>query len=158
MKDDTMNFLDRLRILMSNNGDNNSSLAKKSGIPYTTIDGLFKRGWEKAQISTIQKICDYYSVSLDYMVYGAEKLSTESLMMAAKYEAASEYGKTIIKCVLNQESEYAIIKKIKVIEMADPSKMMVEYLHGKRQKEMGQALQDYEIQLDAASDVSNKDE
>lgn len=71
-----MDFFDRLRKLMEQNGDtNNSVLAKKSGIPYTTIDGLFKRGWEKAQIITIQRICDYYGVSLDYMVYGADKLS-----------------------------------------------------------------------------------
>lgn len=111
MKDTSMNFLDRLRILMGNNGDNNSSLAKKSGIPYTTIDGLFKRGWEKAQISTIQRICDYYRVSLDYMVYGADKLSTDAIMVAAKYEKASEYGKAIIDCVLNQEGEYTIAKK-----------------------------------------------
>lgn len=95
-----MDFIDRLRSLMASNGDNNSTLAKKSGIPYTTIDGLFKRGWEKAQLSTIQKICEYYKVSLDYMVYGAEKLSEESLMLAGKYENLTPAGKELIESAM----------------------------------------------------------
>ena len=67
-----MDFLYRLRILMKEHGDNNSTLAKGSGIPYTTIDGLFKRGWEKAQLSTIQKICEFYNVSLDWLTCNTE--------------------------------------------------------------------------------------
>ena len=101
-----MDFIDRLRSLMASSGDNNSTLAKKSGIPYTTIDGLFKRGWEKAQLSTIQKICEYYKVSLDYMVYGAEKLSEESLMLAGKYENLSPTGKGLVESVMAFASKY----------------------------------------------------
>ena len=100
-----MDFLNRLRSLMEKYNDNNSTLAKKSGIPYTTIDGLFKRGWEKAQTSTIMRICDYYNVPIDYMVYGTEKLSTDALIVAAKYDAISDYGKAIINCVLEQEDK-----------------------------------------------------
>ena len=100
-----MDFLERLKMLMCKHDDNNSSLAKKSGIPYTTIDGLFKRGWEKAQISTIQKICNYYGVSLDYMIYGADKLSADALLVAAAYDSMSDYGKAIIDCVVEQEKK-----------------------------------------------------
>ena len=100
-----MDFLDRLKVLMGKNEDNNSSLAKKSGIPYTTIDGLFKRGWEKAQISTIQKICNYYGVSLDFMIYGVEKLSADAILVAAAYDSMSEYGKEVITCVVEQEKK-----------------------------------------------------
>lgn len=101
-----MDFLYRLRILMKEHGDNNSTLAKGSGIPYTTIDGLFKRGWEKAQLSTIQKICEFYNVSLDYMVYGANGLSEKALMFAARFDAISDYGRAIIECVLEQEKKF----------------------------------------------------
>lgn len=153
-----MDFLDRLKVIMESNQDNNSTLAKKSGIPYTTIVGLFKRGWETAQLSTIQKICDHYGVSLDYMVYGAEKLSPEALMVAAKYETISEYGKTVIDCILNQEGGYVIKKKLQIIEMADPSELMVNYLHTKRQKEMDQMVENYENQLEAAFDMLKNEE
>lgn len=102
-----MDFLDRLKLLMKKSGDNNSTLAKKSGIPYTTIDGLFKRGWEKAQLSTIQKICECYRVSLDYMVYGSVALSDESLLMAARYESLDTRGRDAVTAVINIESKYA---------------------------------------------------
>lgn len=95
--DAIMDFLDRLRNLMDRNDDNDSTLAKKSGIPYTTINGLFKRGWEKAQVSTIQRICQYYNVSLDYMVYGAEGLSEEALVLAAKFDSLNEAGKELLR-------------------------------------------------------------
>ena len=100
-----MNFLDRLKTLMMHAGDNNSSLAKKSGVPYTTIDGLFKRGWEKAQISTIQRLCECYNVALDYMIYGAEGLSDKALLIAARYDVISDYGRAIIDCVIEQEKK-----------------------------------------------------
>ena len=106
-----MDFLDRLKMQMDKDGDNNSSLAKKSGIPYTTIDGLFKRGWEKAQISTIQRICEYYHLPLDYMVYGEETLSADAIRVAANYDMLSEYGKQLIECILKEDSLYEVIKK-----------------------------------------------
>lgn len=131
-----MDFLDRLRVLMEKNGDNNSTLSKKSGIPYTTIDGLFKRGWEKAQISTIQNICKHYGVSLDYMVYGADKLSSEALIVAAKYESASEYSRTVIDCILDNENAYVIRKKLPVIETVHDSDMYARYNSMRERQEL----------------------
>lgn len=101
-----MDFLARLKMLMEKSGDNNSTLAKKSGIPYTTIDGLFKRGWEKAQISTIQKICQHYGVSIDYMVYGSGALSEDTLLMAAKYESLDQHGRDLVDAIINVEGQY----------------------------------------------------
>lgn len=117
-----MDFLDRLRLLMNQNGDdNNSVLAKRSGIPYTTIDGLFKRGWEKAQISTIQKICDYYGVSLDYMVYGADKLSAESQVLAAKFDNLDDSGKDVVIAVTDLQ-----IKRIETYGRCTPGKELLD--------------------------------
>ena len=101
-----MDFLTRLKKLMSIKGDNNSTLAKNSGIPYTTIDGLFKRGWEKAQISTIQKICDHYNVSLDYMVYGEKGLSENSIILASKYDTLTEAGQQLIDQTIDFASKH----------------------------------------------------
>lgn len=122
-----MDFLGRLKILMEKNGDNNSTLAKKSGIPYTTIDGLFKRGWEKAQLSTIQKICQHYGVLLDYMVYGAEGLSHEGQEVAAKYETLDSAGKELLQVALQfalkhhannplpiESTETVVLKKMRI--------------------------------------------
>ncbi len=151
-----MDFLNRLKLLMDKAGDNNSTLAKKSGIPYTTLDGLFKRGWEKAQISTIQKICEYYKVSLDYMVYGSDALSDESLMMAAKYEDLSEHGREIVMVVLEAEANYqkqqfqeffgkakimcggVEYKKVPVVLGKEDAKTFMEYTSAQEQKELAE--------------------
>ena len=101
-----MDFLERLSFLMKSNGDNKSTLSAKSGIPYTTIDGLYKRGWEKAQTSTIQRICEYYNVSLDYMVYGAKGLSNDAMLLASKFDTLNDAGKELVSTTLNFASKH----------------------------------------------------
>lgn len=142
-----MDFLERLRVLMEKNNDNNSTLAKKSGIPYTTIDGLFKRGWEKAQISTIQRICDHYGISIDYMVYGVERLSDESQLFAAKFENLDKPGKEAVISVIESQgkriSEYGklTIRKIKTIETVHDSVLYARYNSKREQKELEEELE-----------------
>lgn len=142
-----MDFLDRLRILMEKNKDNNSTLAKKSGIPYTTIDGLFKRGWEKAQISTIQRICDHYGISIDYMVYGVDKLSEESQMVAAKFENLDAPGKELVISVIDMQNkrigEYGklTLKKVPIITAGHDSDIYARYNSKREQQELAEELQ-----------------
>ena len=63
-----MNLLQKLTELMNKHGDTVASLSRKSGLPYTTIDGLFKKGFAGARISTIQAIAKTYHVSADYLI------------------------------------------------------------------------------------------
>lgn len=63
-----MNFLEKLDALMLEEGINKHVLSKESGIPYTTLDSFYKKGYQNAKIPTIQKLCDYFHVSLDYLI------------------------------------------------------------------------------------------
>lgn len=63
-----MNFLEKLDYLMGKRGLNKNRLSQLSGVPYTTIDGFYKKGYENTKISTIRKIADALDVSLDYLV------------------------------------------------------------------------------------------
>lgn len=63
-----MNFLEKLDFLMSEMSINKSKLSQISGVPYTTIDGFYKKGYENTKISTIRKIASALNVSLDYLV------------------------------------------------------------------------------------------
>lgn len=100
-----MNLLQKLTELMENHGDNVASLSRKSGVPYTTIDGLYKKGYGNAKLPTIKAICDVYGVSLDYMIkdeiedprFGLEPLSlddTERQLLAA-WRGADESARGI---------------------------------------------------------------
>lgn len=70
-------FIDILNELMSKKGINKNILSKESGIPYTTIDGFYKKGSENIKLSTLQKLSEYFNVSLDYLVKGDECTFTE---------------------------------------------------------------------------------
>lgn len=61
-----MNILEKLDYLMKTNGLNKHSLALKSGIPYTTIDGWYKKGWEKMYLNSLKRLSDFFKVSLEF--------------------------------------------------------------------------------------------
>lgn len=62
-----MTFLEKLDWLMNRDNLNKHTLAQKCGIPYTTIVGLYERGSENARLSTVNKLCAFFHVPLDYM-------------------------------------------------------------------------------------------
>ena len=55
-------FLKNLDKLMAKKAINKSILAKESGIPYTTIDGFYKKGWDNVKLSTLLKLAAYFGV------------------------------------------------------------------------------------------------
>lgn len=61
-----MDFLEKLNYLMKSNNLNKSTLAKACDIPYTTVDGWYKRGYEGLKLPTLKKLSGYFGISLDY--------------------------------------------------------------------------------------------
>ena len=62
-----MTFLEKLDWLMEREKLNKHTLAQQSGVPYTTIVGLYERGLENARLSTVNKLCAFFGVPLDYL-------------------------------------------------------------------------------------------
>lgn len=60
-----MNLLEKITYLMNENGLNKRTLSQASGVPYTTIDGLYKKGYEGARMSTIKSLASFFGVTLD---------------------------------------------------------------------------------------------
>lgn len=63
-----MIILDKLNNLMKEKKLNKSTLAKASGIPYTTIVGFYKKGTDNIKLSTLKKLSAFFDCSLDYLV------------------------------------------------------------------------------------------
>lgn len=63
-----MTFLEKLDLLMKSSDLNKHKLSILSGVPYTTIDGFYKKGYENAKISTVRKIAKALGCSLDYLI------------------------------------------------------------------------------------------
>lgn len=81
-----MDFLSRLDRLKASRGETNAALSKNSGIPYTTIDGLYKKGYENVKLSTLEALCAHYGVTLDYLVKGEEGQPAEVGELTAQEE------------------------------------------------------------------------
>ena len=63
-----MNFLDNLDKIKEEKGiKNNRQLAHLSGVPYTTIDSFYKKGYENMKLSTLKKLSKFSGYSMDYL-------------------------------------------------------------------------------------------
>lgn len=94
-----MTLLEKIDYLMKKEGINKHELARLSGIPYTTIVGLYERGVDKIRLSTVQKIGDYFNVSIDYLAYdkydypesyGLPDMSPDEYRLIGLYRASDE--------------------------------------------------------------------
>lgn len=61
-----MTFTEKLDMLMEERHLNKNSLSKACGIPYTTIDGWYKKGVSDLKLSTLKKLTSFFGLSLDY--------------------------------------------------------------------------------------------
>lgn len=79
-----MGLTDKLDILMKEKNINKAELARESGVPYTTIDGFYKKGSENAKLSTLKKLCAYFNCSLDFLA--DDSVSDDSQTIAAHFD------------------------------------------------------------------------
>lgn len=68
-----MDFLDKLNFLMETNGLNKNTLSKACDIPYTTIDGWYKKGYEGLRLGTLRKLANYFGTTLDFWIEDEKK-------------------------------------------------------------------------------------
>lgn len=79
-----MGLTDKLDLLMKEKNINKAELARESGVPYTTIDGFYKKGSENAKLSTLKKLCAYFNCSLDFLA--DDNVSDDSQTIAAHFD------------------------------------------------------------------------
>lgn len=108
-----MTFLEKLDYLMSKYGLNKHTFSQAVGIPYTTIDGFYKKGYEGIRLTTLQKIAEYFNTTLDYLVlddiddprygrtYNAE-LDAAELELMKKYRALSDHDQETIRMLIDR--------------------------------------------------------
>lgn len=103
-----MDFLDRLRHLAAEKGyENNMQLSKASGVPYTTLDGFYRTGYENAKLSTLKKLADCLECSLEYLVNGnpsaSDQPTSAALDIARKFDQLCEYSQKVITALVDLE-------------------------------------------------------
>ena len=88
------------------------------GLPYSTIDNIFKVSYEKMKLPTFMKICDYFGVTMDSMAYDDREIEyrkdqDEPIPMydrdyIRKYMELDPQRKEIVNATINASSEQAV--------------------------------------------------
>lgn len=99
-----MTFLEKLEKLMKEYNLNKNTLSKSCGIPYTTIDGWYKKGFEDMRLSTLKKLASYFNTTLDFWAYDNE--DNESLKLS------KEKQKFISSIVDMDNSDFSLVNRI----------------------------------------------
>ena len=112
-----MDFLQKLDFLMEKYGLNKSSMSQNSGIPYTTIDGWYKKGYDGLKLSTFRKLAAYFNTTLDFWIlddisdpnygktFGFEVKSSE-MEHIQKYRILDQHGKEAVDSILDIEHRH----------------------------------------------------
>lgn len=79
-----MGLTEKLDLLMKERNINKAELSRASGVPYTTIDGFYKKGSDNAKLSTLKKLCCYFGCSLDYLA--DDSIMEQSTTLAAHFD------------------------------------------------------------------------
>ena len=110
-----MNLLEKINFLIERNNLNKRQLSLKSGIPYSTIDGFYKVGYENMRISTLKILCDFFNVTMDSMAFDeleikyrndnfdTDHLSKEEIEIIRKYNQIDDRGKENVLGTLDRE-------------------------------------------------------
>lgn len=77
-----MSFIEKLDKLMAEKRITKAILSREADIPYTTIDGFYKKGCDNIKLSTLRKLAAYFNCSLDYLVDDETERNTPSTIAA----------------------------------------------------------------------------
>lgn len=62
-----MNMLEKMQLMMTERKLKPADVAKGADIPYTTFDGLFKKGYENITLPTLRNLATFFDVSMEYL-------------------------------------------------------------------------------------------
>lgn len=90
---------------MKEKGITRGALAEKTGIPYNTIVGFYKKGYSNMQLSNLKRISEFFGVSIDILSDDDKELEEErekeNQLFTAKYTSLSEKGRALVDEVVD---------------------------------------------------------
>lgn len=90
-----MNMIEKIQRMMDEKCLTKADVSKGADVPYTTLDGLFKKGFENTRFPTLRKLAIYFDVSMEYLVVDEE--------------ADKDYGKVIVNELTREEHDLVML-------------------------------------------------
>lgn len=105
----TLDFLEKLNYLMERNKLNKNTLSKACDIPYTTIDGWYKKGYEGLKLTTLRKLADFFGTSLDFwasdQTFDNVYIDDEAKQISKQYSLLNDKDRELVKNMINSLAE-----------------------------------------------------
>lgn len=106
-----MAFNEKVARLLKEKGMTKATLAKMTGIPYTTLDSMLKRETETAKLTTIFRIASVLDTSVEELVFDEKKeelpLSSEERRILELFSLLDSRGKETTLSLLEKEAEHS---------------------------------------------------
>ena len=67
-----MTLTEKIDRLMDLKGLNRKTLSEAIGMPQSTVYAIYQKGYDNIKLSTLQKLADYFDVSLDFLARDIE--------------------------------------------------------------------------------------
>lgn len=101
-----MSITDKLDSFMKANGYSKADFARLSEIPYTTIDGLYKRGDSNTRLPTLKKLAKFMGCTLDELadvqtVHIAINVNSYEERILSKFRLLSEDDQDDIEAMID---------------------------------------------------------
>lgn len=104
-----MDFLEKLDYLMQRDNFNKSTLSKACNIPYTTIDGWYKKGYEGLKLTTLRKLANFFGTTLDFWAndkpFDTTGDDNELSELTKQYVMLSDKDRHLVKSLVNSLAE-----------------------------------------------------
>lgn len=113
-----MSVLNKIKQYMEENDFTKADIARLSDIPYTTIDGIFKKGDENIKLTTLKKLAAMMGCRIDELVYTepavkaeCENVTSNELEILDMLRALDDRGRSAVLDTLRREYEYTAKEK-----------------------------------------------
>jgi len=104
-----MNMIEKIQIMMDERGLKKAHVAEGAGISYTTLDGLFKKGYQNVRYPTLKKLSVFFDVSMEYLMN--DEINDRNYGKCEPIQALSHEEKEIIKAYRNLSRDKQLIVK-----------------------------------------------
>jgi len=110
-----MGFLDRLDALLKERGLNKHTLSQQCGVPYSTINSFYTKGYDNAKLKTLSKIATFLNVPLGYLAWGEVDLGLmeletgllpDEVELLARYKQLNDEGKEYMRNTVDMVAQY----------------------------------------------------
>ena len=113
-------FKDRLKEARKQAGFSQERLGVLIGVSKQTVSD-YERGYSEPDMAKITLVMNALGVDANYLwqdemeTNNLNEISEEALHIARSFDKMSDYGKSLIRCVVGNEEDYKVVRRIPIV-------------------------------------------